>query len=225
MEQEQKERKVDIKKFGELLKQRKPEQVRFSIDARHYAADTPEMLKLCYRAEVERRGRVFRDDGATNQHIASFAKWLTGGSKRPGLFIYGDPGNGKTTLARAAGTLIAMLYENESRYEERKGVISVSALELADIAKSDDRARFQQLKNTELLHIDDVGTEPTNVKVWGNELSPLVEILYARYDKQLYTVITSNLYKEDILKRYGIRIEDRLKEMFDFLAFENKSYR
>ena len=108
---------------------------------------------------------------------------------------------------------------------ERKTVITVSALELADIAKQEDGARFARIKNAELLHIDDVGCEPTSVKVWGNEISPLVEVLYHRYDRLLYTVITSNLYEEDILKRYGDRVADRFYEMFDLLSFENKSYR
>ena len=84
---------------------------------------------------------------------------------------------------------------------------------------------MQIFKTTELLHIDDVGTEPASVKVWGNEVSPLVEILYSRYDNLLYTVITSNLSDEDILPRYGVRIADRFREMFDFLSFDNKSYR
>ncbi len=183
------------------------------------------MLKVCYRHEVERRGRAFQDDEPTNQHLALVAKWLTGGSEKPGLFLYGNPGNGKTTLARSISQLISILYGNEYRYEDRKAVVTVSALQLSDEAKAEDSARFKMYKKTELLHIDDVGTEPANVKVWGNEVSPLVEILYSRYDKMLYTVITSNIYDEDIVKRYGERIADRFREMFDLLSFENRSYR
>jgi len=183
------------------------------------------MLTACYRQEVERRGREFQDDEATRKHIASFARWITGGSRKAGLFLYGDPGNGKSTLARAAAQMIRMVYAYEDRYEDRKGVITVSALDLTDIAKNEEGTRLRKYKQTELLHIDDVGTEPVSVKVWGNEISPLVEILYSRYDAQLYTVITSNLYEEDVFKRYGARIDDRFREMFDFINFENRSYR
>ena len=183
------------------------------------------MLRLCYQREVEKRCRAYREDEATQRHIASVAKWLTGSSPKPGLFLYGNIGSGKTTMARATACLINMLYGNEYRYEDRKGVITISALQLAEAAKAEDSGSYSRYKNTELLHIDDVGTEPPSVKVWCNEVSPLTDILYSRYDKMLYTVITSNLYEDDIVQRYGERIADRFREMFDLLSFENKSYR
>lgn len=183
------------------------------------------MLKLCYKAEVEKRGRTYKDDEYTNEHLEFVAKWLTTETKKIGLFLYGEPGNGKTTMANAMRTLIGVLYGNEYRYEDHKGVLSVSALELSQIVKEEQNHRLRQFKETELLHIDDVGTEPASVKVWGNEVSPLTEILYARYDALRYTVITSNLSDEDILPRYGGRISDRFREMFAYLSFENKSYR
>lgn len=228
MEQEKKQTatpRVDLQAFKAILQKSAPVAARFSIDARHYAADVPEMLKLCYQREVEKRCRSFREDEATERHIASVAKWLTGSSPKPGLFLYGNIGSGKTTMARAAATLINMLYSNEYRYEDRKGVVTISALQLAEAAKAEDDRNYSRFKNTELLHIDDVGTEPPSVKVWGNEVSPLTDILYSRYDRMMYTVITSNLYEDDIVQRYGERIADRFREMFDLLSFENKSYR
>lgn len=183
------------------------------------------MLKICYKAEVEKRGRKYVEDADTAKHIAFVARWLTGESSKAGLFLYGDPGNGKTTMANAMRSLVNMLYGNEYRYEDRKCVVSISALELTAITKEEQLCEIKRLKTTELLHIDDVGTEPTSVKVWGNEISPLTDILYSRYDAMLYTVITSNLTDEDIFPRYGARISDRFREMFAYLSFENKSYR
>ena len=73
--------------------------------------------------------------------------------------------------------------------------------------------------------IDDVGVEPSTIKVWGNEISPFVEVIYHRYDRQLFTIVTSNLDDEELFKRYGPRVADRFAEMFDRIAFENNSYR
>ena len=136
-----------------------------------------------------------------------------------------QPGNGKTTLADAIKQLIDTLYY--SNYSnERKQVRKIPASRLVDLARDERNELLADLKGTELLFIDDVGTEATSVKVWGNEVSPMVELLYQRYDRQLFTVITSNLESEDdIVNRYGDRINDRFAEMFDYLPFDNQSYR
>lgn len=116
-----------------------------------------------------------------------------------------------------------MLYESPY-FDKRKSVRTVSALELATIAK-DDAEKFAGLKQAELLVIDDVGVEPAVVKVWGNEISPFTELMYYRYDRQLWTLLTTNFNDEDFFKRYGPRLADRFTEMFDKIPFENNTYR
>lgn len=180
------------------------------------------MLRECYKIEVESRGFEFKDNKEIAEHLDSTAKWLVG-SHKVGLIIYGTVGNGKTTLIRAIRSLINILYRS-AYSSERKGVLTVSALELANIAKEEPK-RFEDIKRAELLAIDDVGVEPSVIKSWGNELSPLVDVIYYRYDQQLFTLMTSNLSMDDLEGKYGDRIADRFREMFDRLAFKNKSYR
>ena len=211
---------MDLDKVRAALLQKRGLTERFKVN--RYTEDIPNILRESYKIEVERRSLQFTEDDATTAHIEKAAKWLTGNYK-PGLMLFGTVGNGKTTLARAIGSLISVLYDS-SYVNERKGVRYVSALELANIAK-DDSVQFENIKKTELLAIDDVGIEPSVVKVWGNEISPFVDTIYYRYDRQLFTIMTSNLNAEDLRKRYGERVADSFREMFDRVPFENRSYR
>lgn len=217
---EQMLQRIDLQRFRESLL-RRTTQERFKIT--RYAEDVPDMLRECYIDEVRRRGQSFTDDKETNAHIYKAAKWLVNAECKPGLILFGSVGNGKTTLARSICNLIGILYKS-SLLSESKSVYRASAMELSEIAK-EDNGKFANLKKTELLFIDDVGVEPSIVKVWGNEISPFVDTIYYRYDRQLFTVMTSNLNDEEFTGRYGLRVADRFSEMFDKIPFENKSYR
>ena len=106
---------------------------RFKVDI--YTEDIPAMLLECYKNEVAQRNGIFQGDKATTQHIDKAAKWLTGDYK-PGLMLSGIVGNGKTTLARAIARLIGLIYgSNQQNYKARRNLRTVTALELADIAR------------------------------------------------------------------------------------------
>jgi DNA replication protein DnaC len=185
--------------------------------------DIPDILRLAYIETVNQRQIPFQETPEVQEYIAKVAKWLVSDNYKPGLLLYGQVGNGKTTMAKAACQTIGMLYDSVYG-NERKGVWQISALDLSAIARN-DADRFERIKKTELLFVDDLGCESVTVKSWGNEFSPVVELLYYRYDRQLFTIVSSNLSDNDFNARYGARIDDRIREMFDRLSFTNGSFR
>jgi DNA replication protein DnaC len=71
---------------------------------------------------------------------------------------------------------------------------------------------------------DDLGTETSPSKSYGEEKNVLSEILMNRYESGLpfnYTHITTNLSAHDIGIKYGTRVKDRFREMFNQIQFNN----
>ena len=143
------------------------------------------------------------------------------------LLLVGVNGVGKTTMMLAVKRMLYLL-TNE--------VMTVAdAREIAALGKNSP-TEFNGLKRCKLLGIDDLGTEAIIVKSYGNEFSPLAELIAARYSSRLFTVITTNLSVvadsqgmevDELQKTYGDRIFDRLREMCNTIRYdgEQPSYR
>ena len=181
-------------------------------------------------SEREAIGNDARLDPGTAARIAKAARWLTG-DHRPGLLLYGTVGSGKSTLARAICELIGILHDSPLR-SERLAVARTSAPELVELkaarevrAAADSEELFARLRGAPMLLIDDLGVEATAVRSWGNCLTPVIDLLYYRYDRRLFTIVTSNLDQEAIEATYGVRIADRMAEMFDRIGHAGPSYR
>ena len=88
-----------------------------------------------------------------------------------------------------------------------------------------DQKAFQDLRQCELLAVEDMGREPLEVLDYGNVLNPVVDLLEYRYNNQLFTFITTNLRADEIRKKYGDRIADRFNEMLEVIVFGGDTYR
>ena len=68
------------------------------------------------------------------------------------------------------------------------------------------------------LCIDDIGTTNLTIKVYGNELNFLEQLMLIRYElwtkKGIKTHITSNLNKEQLSKNFTDRMKSRILEMY-----------
>lgn len=174
-------------------------------------SDVKDAITATYKWHVASTGKLY--DETASENILKAARWLCGDHK-PGLLLYGTIGSGKTTLFNSIIKYLAIT-------EQSMKVRTYSAIALVKnyVDKADD------IKSAQALFIDDLGEEPLTIKDYGNELSPVIEVLYHRYEKRMFTVITTNLLEREVEETYGPRIADRFKEMFDRIYFNSASYR
>lgn len=175
-------------------------------------------IENAYKMEVALRGGNYIENESCKKAIQEIAQWFVNRPKF-GLQIYGYVGMGKSTLAKAAKTFWQLVAKQNCKY--------LSAAKIADI-KNEDAGEWEKTKKHPALFIDDLGTEPVFVKNYGNDTTPLVELISDRYDNMLFTVITTNLSGKEIAERYGERIADRLQEMCSLIVIadeKQKSYR
>ena len=113
-------------------------------------------------------------------------------------------------------------YEQVSRIESPSRFYSAQGIATAALTDWPDTLR--DICSNEFVFVDDIGVE--SQKVYSKtEVLPIPEVIYRAYDYQLALIFTSNLAPQDIAKRYGDRVLDRLREMCEFIAFRGKSFR
>jgi DNA replication protein DnaC len=129
-----------------------------------------------------------------------------------GLWLEGDVGTGKTTLA--------MLVSRSALDAGRSVAIYSLPRLLAEIRstfEADTEGSYvdflDRLARVDLLHVDDVGAERTNPWV----LEQLYTIVNARYEEQRSILITTNIRHEELERQIGTRTASRLKEMCEVL--------
>ncbi|MDE5934044.1 MAG: ATP-binding protein, partial [Lachnospiraceae bacterium] len=127
------------------------------------------------------------------------------------LFFYGTVGTGKTFLSNCVA---------KELIESGHSVIYFSAAGLFDLlsrysfdykSKEDERERYADLYQCDLLIIDDLGTELTNQFV----ASRLFSLLNERHMGKKATVISTNLSLEELRNRYSDRIFSRITSHYE----------
>lgn len=157
-------------------------------------------------------------DKDTRTHINDAATWFTE-KKRFGLILTGRCGTGKTTLAKSIMEGLSFYFKIDDY-----SLLSTNSRKIIEKATVDCRD-IDKYRTCKILFIDDIGVEPSSVKIYGNEMSPVTDILYERYDRMKLTIATSNFSKKQLGEIYGARIADRFNEMFSEIGFNNPSYR
>lgn len=208
-----------------LLARHKISRTRFSLPLT--AAEAAGVLHGAVMVEIESRGHTPLLSPVALSYIAEAARWLVEPDQKPGLLIMGLYGNGKTTLMRAICRTVEFITEAAEGYSLRKTFASYTARDIAEMCL-DRKTRttdYTRLRNVSLLAVDDLGEEPAEVIDYGMRFLPMADLLTCRYDSQLPTVVTTNLTPDDLTKKYGPRLRDRLREMMHPIIFELPSFR
>lgn len=183
-----------------------------------------DMLTAAYKTEVMFRGRSFMEDDFTVQNIKRIASILTAERPKQGIMMCGRCGNGKTTMLYAIRAMVRFLNDIGMFDSKNVGIVVKDAKEINAISRNMND--FGMLKKTELLAIEDMGKESTEIIEFGNVTNPVNDLIEHRYNYQLFTLITTNLTPEEIKIKYGARIADRFREMLEIVVFKKEdSYR
>lgn len=188
-------------------------------------------LNIAYEYIVKQRQCVYIKADFVLNYIEIASEWLSGNFAKCFLMLSGLPGTGKTTLAKTICELINAYFDDDI-YTENIGVVQCDSIEIEESFKEDNLKTFPKkhrsfdlLKETTLLFIDDLGTEQTEVKIFGSQYKPIIDLLSYRYEKRLITIITTNLTPKEIRSRYGERIYSRFQETAKVIAFNEHSFR
>ena len=182
------------------------------------------VLFAAYQAEVVSRQREFVSDDGIRESCKKIAEFLTSDTPKFGLMLCGICGNGKSTMLNAIQLATTFLSDCGAFDGKRESIRIVDARKIITYAWNQGDL-LKGISSTSLLGIEDLGKEPTEIVSYGNVLTPMVELLEYRYDKQLFTAITTNLKAGEIRRKYGDRIADRFNEMLEVVIFGNASYR
>ncbi len=174
-------------------------------------SDVARYLEVAFGRLTLETGKPARYSQPLRDAFAKAAHWLVA-PDRIGLKIMGGPGTGKSTLVKAMQSVINQY--NMSQPFGAIGLVIQPALLIADrCLRGDPEMSITAMIKKPALAIDDLGLEPVTVKYYGTELMPIHDIVHQRLNDNAPTVIVTNLDEAKILKMYGLRFHDRMKDM------------
>ncbi len=134
-----------------------------------------------------------------------------GGSK-PNLLFSGPTGLGKTFMANCIAK--ALLDRGHTVIYQTAGQL-FSLLARHEFEEKQDPRTIQLLHSSDLLILDDLGTELTN----SFTNSQLFQLVNSRHLARRRTLISTNLTPKDLMDRYDDRICSRVFAYYEFVKF------
>jgi DNA replication protein DnaC len=126
-----------------------------------------------------------------------------------GLWLMGDVGTGKTSLAMLVSKAALEHGRSVAIYSLPRLLSRIRRTYDADTGEQGYDDFIERLTNVDLLHVDDLGAEKSSEWV----LEQLYAIVDARYEQERSMVVTTNLDQPALEEQIGARTVSRLVEI------------
>jgi DNA replication protein DnaC len=126
-----------------------------------------------------------------------------------GLWLMGDTGTGKTTLAMLVSKSTLEAGRSVAIYSLPKLLARIRRTYDSQPGEDNFLQFFERLTSVDLLHIDDLGAEKSSDWV----LEQLYALVNERYEAQRSIVVTTNLDETSLEEQIGARTVSRLVEI------------
>lgn len=147
-------------------------------------------------------------DGAVEKVQGFIANLDDNLAKGRGLWLFGDTGTGKTTLAMLVSKNALENGNSVAIYSLPKLLARIRRTYDAEPGGDSYSTLFSRLTSVDLLHIDDFGAEKRSDWV----LEQLYALVNERYETERSIVLTTNLNIEQLEEQVGARTVSRLTE-------------
>jgi DNA replication protein DnaC len=144
--------------------------------------------------------------GAVREFAEQIAERLDAGD---GMWLMGDVGTGKTTLAMLVSKAAAEAERTVAIYSLPHLLARIRRTYDAEAGEQSYLEFFERLTAVDLLHVDDLGAEKRSDWV----LEQLYAIVNERYEAQRSIVVTTNLDQAALEEQIGPRTVSRLVEI------------
>lgn len=138
-----------------------------------------------------------------------------------GLWLFGDTGTGKTTLAMLISKAALEAGRTVAIYSLPKLLARIRRTYDSEPGGDSYLSFFERLTSVDLLHIDDLGAEKRSDWV----LEQLYALVNERYEAERSILITTNLPHPELEEQIGSRTVSRLTQMCDEIEVRGEDRR